>query len=341
MKLLSPAFRLREGISITKNFVSKAHGFPAASLPLLPPSLSFNHPQEAAKEAAKELTRAELSELKGLKTCPQGVDDILNAVVMVLNHDVVSYDSNAHEWADLKKKAGDPKIIAKLKAFDAASMTLEESERIDAANFDESATSSSTAALKFLRWLQSTQKAFRREGILEVDPKRPLGVKLTKGLAVQSMSPEGQFDVLGALVGDTILSVGTTRVASSAEFTAALKHYKAQGGDAGIIIISLQEGKPEPGKLKKSSSVSSMNSAGGKGSQKERPNSFSTGSGAGTSLDHGTARSSKTTNRAGSKSSRKPSRPAPKVVADANEPASFAPKEFGSFRAKGTSIGAL
>lgn len=266
---------------------------------------------------------------------------------MVLNHDIDSFDNNSFQWADLKKKACDAKIGVRLKAFDPALMTEEESQRVDAADLDASVKSS--AAAKLCQWLRNIKLASERVGFLTVDAKRPLGMKLTKALTIQSMSPGGQFSFLGAREGDTILKVGSTRVASAAEFTAVLKQYKAQGDLD--ILITIEEGitgVKGPEKLKKTSSVNSVGSVGstktsGIKAQKERPNpspsSSSTG-GPGISLDHGAGRATKSSNRVG-KGARKPARPAPKVVADANEPTSFAPKEFGTFRAKGTSIGNL
>ena len=300
--------------------------------------------QEAAKASAKALSRADQSELKGLKTSPPGVTPILRTVLMVLNHDTDSYDNNTLQWADLKKRACDAKIGARLKAFDPASMTDEENKRVDEADLDDSVKSS--AAAKLLQWLRNIKLANDRVGILTVDAKRPLGMKLTKALTIQSMSPGGQFSFLGAREGDTILKVGSTKVASAAQFTAALKQIKAQGDPD--ILITIEEGSAgaeRTGKMKKSSSISSMGSVGSTKtsavkSQKERPNPSSSSTGPGTSLDHGASRTTKSSNRV-AKSARKPARPAPKVVADANEPTSFAPKEFGTFRAKGTSIGNL
>ena len=250
---------------------------------------------------------------------------------MVLNHDVNSFDNDAYQWPEIKKKVSDSKFIQKCLRFEPSTMTMEESKRVYDAHLNASVKSAAT--LKLLKWLINTQKAFEREGTIDVDPKRPLGMKLTKALAVQSMSPGGQFDSLGVKVGDSIIGVGSMRVESAGDFTKALKLYKAQGDP--VITIIIKEG--EPGKLKKSNSLSSTSSA-----KSTQGRLQTTTGGPGTSLDHDgtTERTAKSASRVG-KSARKPSRPAPKVVADANEPTSFAPKEFGTFRAKGTSIGSL
>ena len=86
--------------------------------------------------------------MKGYKTPPQGVAEILKVVIMVLNHDVNSFDNDAYQWPEIKKKVSDSKFIQKCLRFEPSTMTMEESKRVYDAHLNSSVKSA--AALKLL-----------------------------------------------------------------------------------------------------------------------------------------------------------------------------------------------
>jgi hypothetical protein len=225
-----------------------------ASLESAPPvsSTVFGH-ADSARIAASEIKRPDLTELKMLKVAPKGVLEVARVLLSVLNHSPCDLD-----WLEAKKIICEMRFPDKLKCFDPSTITLDERAMITSLENCQDKPKIS-AMVKMLKWLELMNKAslkvrtiigllsnrlllklsiFLQEGIIEVDLRRPLGMKLSKSASVHSVIVGGQFDLLGVQKGDQIVAVGSTKVYSSDDFAATLKLYKAMGG---VVFLTYTE----------------------------------------------------------------------------------------------------
>lgn len=192
---------------------------------------------ESAVKAAAGINRADLTELRNSKSAPKGVHEVLSVILSVAHHSPWQRD-----WDATRREASDPgcRLVSKLMAFHPTSLTQFDLLAVEAPRPEEKIRLG--AVVKMMKWLDYMLAAHRREATLNADLKQPLGMKLTKSGTVHYVTQGGQFDLAGIAKGDVVVGIGSIRVATSDDFAATLKLYKAAGGAVSIIF---KEGNPK------------------------------------------------------------------------------------------------
>ena len=172
-----------------------------------PVQQSIQMQREAALRVAADIRRSDMTQMRNTRNPAQGAMDVVQVVLSILDHKPCT-----SEWNENKIIISDIRFVEKLKDFEPSTLTLEERTLISSLDFTDRPKLSIVA--KLIRWLDCiyraslkvvnyktlTKNAYNhdhQEACIEVDLKKPLGMKLSRSGAVHTVVEGGQFESLG------------------------------------------------------------------------------------------------------------------------------------------------